>query len=314
MDNNNQLMEFQQSGIAQRQQTAGMNMMASREAQEVQVAMIVAQQFPRDVIGAENRILTECQRKSLAEKAIYEFPRGGTTVTGPSIHLARAMARCWGNLDAGFKVLSSTPTESEVMAYCWDLETNYREVKMFTVPHIRQTKKGQTVLTDPRDIYEMIANQAARRERSCILAVIPGDIVDEAVKACNTTIQNGEKLPIQDRVRILLKEFQERYGVTPEMVEDFIGMKKEAFSNQSVLRLKNVYNSIKDNAASPEDYFDFSLAAPKSAEKEDKPDSKEKKGEKTAATAETPAPTEEAPIPAGAVLNKETGELTFGDL
>ena len=121
----------------------GAEMAASREAQEVQVAMIAAKKFPRDEVAAYNRILQDCQRTSLAEKAMYEYPRGGQVITGPSIHLARTLARGWGNVDAGFKVLEQTAKKSTVMAYCWDLETNYRETKVFDVPHIRETKKSE---------------------------------------------------------------------------------------------------------------------------------------------------------------------------
>lgn len=181
--------EFEKQAPAAR--SAGAELIASREVQEVQVAMVAAKRFPRDVYGAYNRIMQDCKRRTLAEKAMYEYPRGGQTVTGPSIHLARSIARSWGNLDSGFKVLDQTATESTVMAYCWDLETNYRETKVFTVKHVRETKKGAYPLTDSRDIYELIANQSARRERSCILSVIPQDIVDAAVGECSATLQGG---------------------------------------------------------------------------------------------------------------------------
>lgn len=252
--------EFEEKTPAAR--SVGAELVASREAQEVQVAMVAAKRFPRDEIAAYNRVMRDCQRKTLAEKAMYEYPRGGQVVTGPSIHLARAMARSWGNLDSGFKVLEQSAKESTVMAYCWDLETNYRETKVFTVQHIRETKKGAYPLTDSRDIYEMVANQAARRERACILSVIPGDVVDAAIGQCNVTLSSGGKMPLVDMVRALVKNFQEQYGVTAEMLEKYIGCKKEAFSQQSVVRLKNVYNAIRDGSASVEQYFDMSAAAP----------------------------------------------------
>ncbi len=245
----------------------GTEMAASREAQEVQVAMIAAKKFPRDEVAAYNRILQDCQRTSLAEKAMYEYPRGGQVITGPSIHLARTLARGWGNVDAGFKVLEQTAKKSTVMAYCWDLETNYRETKVFDVPHIRETKRGAYPLTDPRDIYEMVANQAARRERACILSVIPGDVVDAAVGQCNVTLAGNAKMPLVDMVRALVKNFQEQYGVTAEMLEAYIGCKKEAFSQKSVIRLKNVYNAIRDGSAGVEQYFDMSIASPVNPEK-----------------------------------------------
>ena len=242
--------------------TIGAEMVASREAQEVQVAMAAAKRFPRDPVTAYNHIMSDCARRSLAEKAMYEYPRGGSMITGPSIHLARALARGWGNIKSGFKVLEETPKSSVVMVYCHDLESNYYEEKIFTVQHVRETKKGGYALTDPRDIYEMVANQAARRERSCILSVIPADVVEAAVEQCKITLQDGAKMPLVDMVRHLVKNYQEQLGVTAAMLEAFIGCKKEAFSIQSVIRLKNVYNAIRDGSASVEQYFDMSMAAP----------------------------------------------------
>lgn len=240
----------------------GADMAVSREAQEVQMAMFAAKRFPRDEVSAYNRILRDCQRSSLAEKAMYEYPKGGQMITGPSIHLARVLARGWGNLDSGFKVLEQNARESTVMSYCWDLETNYRETKVFTVPHIRETKKGAKPLTDSREIYELIANQASRRERACILSVIPSDVVDAAVGQCGTTLAGKSKMPLVDMIRALVKNFQEQFGVTSEMLETYIGCKKEAFSQQSVIRLKNVYNTLRDGSASVEQYFDMESAAP----------------------------------------------------
>lgn len=260
MKNAAAIAEFERPQL--KQNRIGAELVASREAQEVQVAMVAAKRFPRDEVASYNRILSDCQRQSLAEKAMYEFPRGGQVVTGPSVHLAKTLARCWGNIDSGFKVLEQGSKESTVMAYCWDLETNYRETKVFTVQHVRETKKGAYPLTDPRDIYEMIANQAARRERSCILSVIPGDVVDAAIGQCNVTLAGKSDMPLMDKVRALVKNFQEQYGVTAEMLEAYIGCKKEAFSHQSVVRLKNVYNTIRDGSASVDQYFDMSKAAP----------------------------------------------------
>ena len=262
--------EFEQHAPTAR--SVGAELIASREAQEVQVAMVAAKRFPRDVYNAYNRIIQDCKRRTLAEKAMYEYPRGGQTVTGPSIHLARAIARSWGNLDSGFKVLEQNATESTVMAYCWDLETNYRETKVFTVKHVRESKKGAFPLTDSRDIYELIANQSARRERSCILSVIPQDVVDAAVGRCNATLQGDGKMTKEDAVRDIIRRFSEQYGVTKEMLEAYIGRKAEAFTVQSVNRLRGVYTALKDGTASVEQYFDMSAAAPAPAEPQEAPE------------------------------------------
>lgn len=255
----NEMMTYQNNSLANQGgksvASATTEMMVTRQAQEVQAAMVVAKRFPRDENASFARIMQSCQRKGLAERAMYEYPRGGQNVTGPSIRLAEAMAQNWGNLDFGITELEQKPGESTVMAYCWDLETNTRQTKIFTVPHIRQSKKGAQVLTDPRDIYEMVANQGARRLRSCILGVIPGDIVDAAVEQCNKTLTSGDNTPLPDRIRNMVFFFQSKFGVPKECLEQYIGCKAEAFTEQSVVRLRNVYNSIKEGRANREDYF-----------------------------------------------------------
>ena len=250
--------------------TAGVEMASSRELAEVQMAMFAAKQFPRDPIMAYDRIMTDCSRANLAKTAIYEFPRGGSTVTGPSIGLARALVRGWGNCESGIKVLESTATESTVMAYCWDLETNYREVKVFTVKHVRETKRGNYPLTDSRDIYELVANQGARRERSCILSVIPTDIVDAAVARCQKTLTDSDPMPLKDKVRAIVTSFQSQFGISQAQLEAQTGFKTTAWTQQTVLKLKGTYNSLRDGSASPEQYFDVSMTAPTPAKAEKK--------------------------------------------
>ncbi|MFH1740974.1 MAG: hypothetical protein ABIH23_18380, partial [bacterium] len=139
--------------------------LSSREMQEVKGMVFMAKQFPRDEELAEKRILKACERVALAEQSAYEFPRGREKTTGPSIRLAEAIAQNWGNMDFGITELEQRNGESVVLARAWDLETNTRASKVFTVPHIRATRNGNYKLTDPRDIYEMVANQGARRLR-----------------------------------------------------------------------------------------------------------------------------------------------------
>ena len=251
----NDVVMQQDGGIVSRNTQT--EMMISRQAQEVQAAMVIAKRFPRDEVEAFNRILLSCKRKSLAESAMYEYPRGGSKVTGPSIRLAEAIAQNWENIDFGITELEQKNGESQVMAYAWDLETNSRQTKIFSVPHVRSTKKGNAPLTDPRDIYEMVANQGARRLRSCILGIIPGDVVEAAVKECQKTLVLGSDKPLIDRVRDGIRLFEEKFSVTQEMIEKYIGCKCEAFSENDMIRLNNVYRSLRDGMASREQYFDL---------------------------------------------------------
>ncbi len=241
-------------------------MVTSRQTQEVQGQIVMAKKFPRDYVASCNRIMQACQRKGLAEKAMYEYPRGGTKVVGPSIRLAEALAQNWGNMSFGIVELEQKAGESQVMAYAWDLETNTRQEKIFSVPHIRSTKKGNVPLTDPRDIYEMVANQGARRLRSCILGIIPGDVVEDAMDQCNQTLIGKADKPIIDLVKDMAAIFKKEFSVPLEAIEKYIGCKSEAFSMNDLVRLKRVYTSLKDGMSKREEIFELPGVEKKDAE------------------------------------------------
>jgi len=261
----NEIQSFDTTPAVQ-SRSAGTEMVISRQAQEVQAAMVIAKRFPRDEIEAYNRIIRACSRKALAESAMYEYPRGGQKVTGPSIRLAEVLAQSWGNIDYGVIELEQKNSESQMMAYAWDLETNTRQTKIFAVPHKRKANKQIKELDDPRDIYELTANQGARRVRSCILGIIPGDIIESAIKQCEVTIVSGESKPLTDRAREMVAAF-DKLGVTQAMLEKNIGCNMDAFSLRDILKLGKIYNSLKDGMSNREDYFE--LPKPKSAAEEE---------------------------------------------
>ncbi|WP_180072162.1 hypothetical protein [Acinetobacter sp. YH12200] len=228
---------------------------SQRAVAEVQAALVIAKQFPRNMNEAYDRIMNACQRPSLAQSSVYSYAKGGTSITGPSIRLAEALAQNWGNIQFGIRELSSENGESTVEAFAWDVETNTRQTKVFQVRHWRHTRQGGYALTDPRDIYELVANNGARRLRACILGVIPGDVIDAAVAECERTIQaSADTSP--EGVQKLLKSF-EKCGVTKEAVEKRIQCRIEAISPAQVISLIKIGTSIKDGMSSPQDWFDI---------------------------------------------------------
>jgi hypothetical protein len=240
----------QNNGIA-------VNMVVSRQSQEVQGAIFMAKQFPRDQFEASNKINKMCSRMSLAKVSQYTYPRGGQKISGPSIRLAEAIAQAWGNIDYGIIELSNSNGLSEMMAYAWDLETNVRRSMVFSVKHERDTKTAKTVLTDNRDIYELVANMGARRVRACILGVIPGDVVDEALAICNKILIEGEGKNFDDSLKNMLKTFENIHKVTRQQIEEYVGYPIKNFTAEDLVNLKGVHDAIKDGLAKREDYFNL---------------------------------------------------------
>jgi hypothetical protein len=233
------------------------NMVVSRQSQEVQGAIYMAKQFPRDSFEASNKINKMCNRMTLAKISQYTYPRGGQKVTGPSIRLAEAIAQAWGNIDYGIIELSNSNGLSEMMAYAWDLETNVRRSMVFSVKHERDTKTAKTVLTDNRDIYELTANMGARRVRACILGVIPADVVEEALTICNKVLVDGEGKNFDDSLKNMLQVFEKSHKVTRKQIEEYIGYSIENFIAEDLVKLKGIHDAIKDGIAKREDYFNL---------------------------------------------------------
>ena len=273
----------------------GMDIATSRQAQEVQAAMVVAKRYPRIETIAISRIMSACDRLSLAESALYTYPRGGTTVSGPSIRMAEALAKNWGNLDFGVIELEQKHGESVVMAYCWDLETNTRSTKIFTVKHERKAHGHIDTLTDPRDIYEMTANQGARRLRACILSIVPGDVTELAVERCEKTMKEGDTTPITEKVAKVVA-FLKGLNISVAQIEKRLGHKIEVISETELVTLRKICKTLDDNAGKPEDYFDTSAVGKSVASKPEHTGAgeppQEKQAESVAATPPTPAATE----------------------
>lgn len=245
-------------------QPVAQDLAQSREVAEIQAAMVVAKRFPRDEIAATDRILRACTRPTLAEQALYSYSRGGSEITGPSIRLAEACAQAWGNMRFGFREVARGTgdggvTFSDVEAFAWDLETNVYKPLTFQVRHWRDTKKGGYKITDERDIYELVANMAQRRVRACILATIPGDVVESAQAQCEETL-NAKADTSPEGLKKLVAAFAS-FSVTQGQIEKRCQCRLEGIRAAQVVQLKKIYVSIRDGMSRAEDWFPVDTTA-----------------------------------------------------
>ncbi|MBF0399928.1 MAG: hypothetical protein HQL90_04100 [Magnetococcales bacterium] len=228
---------------------------------EVQGAIIVAQKCPRNERAAVSRIMDACSRRSLADNAFFSFPKSGKTVSGASIHLMTEIARCWGNIQHGHAELSRDDVkgQSEAVAYAWDMQSNVRAETRFIVVHEISTKNGTKKLTDPRDIYELIANQGSRRTRSCIAKVIPSDIIFAAEERCRETLRVGDGKPLDQRISECLSAFAS-IGVTRDMVKHHLdGANPEMMTIETLTELGILFKTIKRGERTADEIFGVGL-------------------------------------------------------
>lgn len=251
----NEIMARQTSQVGEYQE--------SKQLSEIKGKMFLARQFPRDPEQSLQNVLMECQRPKLAEAAQYEYPKGDSVVTGPSIRLVEVLARHWGNIDSGVAEIDTHSDHTVVKAYAWDLENNISDEKTFTVQHVRTTKRGSYKLTDERDIYEMVANKAARRKRSCLLAVMPGWYVEAALDACNETLRNSvaNGKTIEEVREAVVAAFAE-FGVSPDNIAAKLSRPIDKLDPNDIVKLRHLYAAIKDGFVKAQDAFDLSAPTP----------------------------------------------------
>lgn len=234
----------------------------ARATQEIQAALVIAQRFPRDEVKLLKKILMACERIELAEVSEYEYSRGGTKITGPTIDLLRAVANRWGNIRHGWAEVDRSGGVSSIRAFAWDLQTNAQAERTFKVKHWRDTREGGYQLTDERDIYELCANSASRRVRACLEEVIDSDVVTAAVDKCRQTLKQGAgKVPLKQRAVDMLTAFAE-FNVTQEMVETKLGNKLDAVSENQLASLRRIFKSLKDGVGTRDDFFKPATAVP----------------------------------------------------
>lgn len=282
--------------------TTGQLALQSREVAETQVKYLMAQRFPRDEVTALDGIINAFSRPGLAERAAYEYAKGGSEISGPSIHAAQAIAQQWGNIEFGFRELSRIKGPdgvgvSEVEAYATDLQSRVPSAITFVVRHWRDTKRGGYALTEERDVYELTANMAQRRKRACILSVLPQDVIDTAMAQAALTLKT--KADTSPEAMAKMVEAFAPYGVSKDHIEKLIQRRLESITPAQVVRLKRIYASLRDGVSVPEEWFDI-----------EKPDSPSSSAEAVAAALKAEkAPKPPAPPPAGFTFERFASDL-----
>jgi len=224
---------------------------AASAIQEVQAAVIVAKKFPRNENVAFDKLMTACKRKTMAVKAAYSFPRGGTTIKGPSVNLARLAGQCWGNVRWGLDILRDEDTKMHIRGWAWDLEANSKITADDVFKKLIYRKKGGWITPDERDLRELINRRGAFLVRNCLLQVIRPDLIEDAMAQCVLTIKKDIKDPKSEAKHLIL-DFQE-FGVTAEMLNGYIGGAE--WNADDIVSLTEVLNALKDGQSKVADYF-----------------------------------------------------------
>lgn len=261
----------------------------ARAEAEVKAAVALARMYPRSEIAAWDRIRKACGRVTFADNATYSFPRGGQEVSGPSVELARELARCWGNVRYGMRIVSLDDDYAHVTGYAFDVESNsYVESEAKFRPLVQRRRDGKTqwVNPDERDLRELINRHAAICVRNAILQVIPSDVVDAALIECKKTLRSAAEGKLKHSKEEVIRELVAAFdsiGVSVGMIEKRLGHDLSLIDADEITTLRGIFKSIRDGNTGRGEHFEVNKAA---SESKPLPD---RKGETKPEQGSTPA-------------------------
>lgn len=250
-----QIQQPRQTAVANSEATA---VEQARAVAEVAAAVKVAQDCPRDTTAAIREMQTACAQPALANRAFFSLPRAGGRVEGSTVHLARELARCWGNLDYGIRELRRDDDAgvSEMQAWAWDQQSNVRSTRSFIVPHERMAKKQRQKLTDLGDIANNNNSVAARAVRETIFTILPVWFRDQAEDLANRTLRGeGSGKTLDQRKADAIAHFESAWNVTREQLETRLTRPSSKWTEQDIGFLQVLHGEMSRGEKRAEDEF-----------------------------------------------------------
>jgi hypothetical protein len=244
---------------------------AAHAQASIQARYVMAVARPRNFFKVREELMRECKRSGFAGAAIYELPRGGKKIPGFSIRFAEAARRCFTNIYTETVTVFDDRAKRILRVIVTDLEAGITESKDVTVEKAverRSVKEGQTVLasrvnSEGQTVHLVAATDdellqkegalVAKAKRNLILAMIPGDLLDESWDELMKTRESEVASDPLAAAKKIVDAFAS-VGVSHSAIEAFLGHGLERVTAKQVLSLRSMYAAIKDGAARWEDY------------------------------------------------------------
>ena len=220
----------------------------------VDVQIATAKSYPRNLKRSiENALTIVTLDQATAGTCTYAVPRGGKSIQGPSVHLAKILAQVWGNMRIEAKVISVDAKTLTSQAIAFDLENNLAikvEVKRSIMTKTGRMNEDMIVVTGNA------ANSIALR--NAVLSVIPKAVVDKVYNAAKQTITGD----VSDKTKLIAKRTQyfeglkDTYELSEKEILRAIGRASiDHVTSDDLVVLIGIGNAIKDGDTTVEQAF-----------------------------------------------------------
>lgn len=236
--------------------------LAEQAKAAVHARYVMAMQRPRDLQVARQKLLTDCKRTRFAETAIYHKPVG-EGVEGPSIRFAEAAARAMGNVLVEVSAIYDDAQKRIVRVSVTDLESNITYPKDVTIEKTIERSKslpGRKILGTRKNSkgYDVFLIEATSEEildkenalcskamRTCLLRIVPGDLLDEAIEQCYET-RRSDIAQDPTRARKKLVDAFQDLGISAAQLVEYFGHPLDSVTGEEVDSARSVYSALKD--------------------------------------------------------------------
>lgn len=195
------------------------SMAAGLAKAEINQQIATARQYPRSVsrcVKSMTSLATLSQ--DAAAECNYALPRGGKTLTGPSIRLAELVVSQWGNCRVGARVVHVDRVEKflEAEGVFHDLETNSA-----TTARVRRKISDRNGRLFNDDMITVAGNAACSiAKRNAVLAGVPKAAWMPAYEAALSTVK-GDQKTLAERREGAMRALG-AFGITPDMLYEYL--------------------------------------------------------------------------------------------
>lgn len=226
--------------------------------------LAAAKKYPRDIQQSiNNSIAMATMSMETAQSCSYALIREGKPIVGPSVHLARIIASCWGNIKTDAKVIQTTDKQVVSRGSCWDLETNVSST--FDISRSIIGKTGKRFSNDVITATGNATNSIAYR--NAVFAVVPRSVVDLVYQSALNMITGdlSDECKLKKKRTDVFNIFKSNYKIKEQEVLNLCGRQElDQINTQELALLLGILQSLKDGDTTVND-----LIPPKEVTKEE---------------------------------------------
>lgn len=235
----------------------------------VDMQIVTAKKYPRDLARCIENCVTLCTLDEDTAKSCNYTIVKGRAISGPSVVLAKIMAREFGNMRVENRVVGYDKTHVTCEATCFDLQKNY--AIRTTIKKSLLTSSGSRVSEDMCVITGNAGNAIALR--NAIFAVLPKQAIDKVYTAVREKMKGKLSAPnelIAARTKTIdyFKTTYQYMNLTDQEICMAVGRQTiEHLTAEDVIALRGLETSLRDGDMTVESAFRQSSPRPNPRDK-----------------------------------------------